>query len=84
MSAKDQSANQDAKEWMNATEATAYLGVSRATLYKLMDEGKLAYQNVKGVQKRKIRKSDLDALFEPSGQDKAKGSVKSRKSKRVP
>lgn len=54
------------KEWLNAKEATEYLGVSRTTLYKLMDEGALPFQNVKGVQKRRISKADLDALLQSS------------------
>ncbi len=52
------------REWLTPTEAMQYLGVSRATLYSLMDNGLLKFYTIKGVQKRRIRKEDLDALFE--------------------
>ncbi len=52
------------REWLTPTEAMQYLGVSRATLYGLMDNGLLKFYTIRGVQKRRIRKEDLDALFE--------------------
>lgn len=52
------------REWLTPTEAMRYLGVSRATLYHLMDTGALKFYVLRGVQKRRIRKEDLDALFE--------------------
>jgi excisionase family DNA binding protein len=54
------------KEWFNPTEAMDYLGVSRVTLYKLMDEGMLPFYTIKGIRKRRIKKEDLDALMEKS------------------
>jgi excisionase family DNA binding protein len=54
------------KQWFNPSEAAAYLGISRATLYKLMDKGKLPFVGVLGIQKRRIRKADLDLLLSPS------------------
>lgn len=50
--------------WFNVSEAAKYLGISRDTLYKLMDEGLLPYYTLKGVQKRRMKKEDLDALME--------------------
>ena len=52
------------REWLTPTEAMQYLGVSRATLYGLMDNGLLKFYTIRGVQKRRIKKEDLDALFE--------------------
>jgi excisionase family DNA binding protein len=51
------------KEWFNVSEAAKYLGVSRPTLYKLMDGGGLPYYVLEGVQGRRLKKEDLDALF---------------------
>lgn len=55
------------KEWFNVSEAAEYLQVSRQTIYKLMDDGVLPYTKVKGLQGRRIKKQDLDALFETFG-----------------
>ena len=51
------------EQWMNPTEAADYLGISRQSLYKLMDSGALPFQSVKGIQKRRVKKEDLDALL---------------------
>lgn len=59
----------------NVSAAAKYLGVSRLTLYKLMNEGVLPYTKIKGLQGRRINKDDLDALFQrfgPKDQDKEK------------
>jgi excisionase family DNA binding protein len=52
------------KKWFNPTEAMQHLGVSRTSLYKLMDDGQLPFYMVKGIRKRRIQKEDLDALME--------------------
>ncbi len=57
------------EEWMNPTEAAEYLGISRQSLYKLMDSGALPFQSVTGIQKRRIRKEDLDALVKGTTAD---------------
>jgi len=62
------------KEWFTPSEAIVYLGVSRQKLYDLMDEGVLPYYTLKGVQKRRIRKKDLDALFEQGNSKKKKAA----------
>ncbi len=54
------------REWFNVSEAAEYLHVSRLTVYKLMDRGALPYTKIKGLQARRIKKEDLDALFERS------------------
>lgn len=68
------------KEWLNVSEAARLLQVSRETIYRLMDEEKvLPYTKIKGLQRRRIRRSDLIALiqrFDP-GADQAQ--KKSRK-----
>jgi len=60
------------KEWFNPSEAAKYLGISRLSLYKLMDGGTLPYYTVKGIQKRRLKKKDLDALMQKSGEGKKK------------
>jgi len=57
------------EQWMNPTEAADYLGISRQSLYKLMDSGALPFQSVKGIQKRRVRKEDLDALLKQKDGD---------------
>ncbi len=52
------------RDWMNVTEACAYLKVSRQTLYKLMNEGTLPYYELKNVRGRRIKIADLDALLQ--------------------
>ena len=51
-------------EWFNPSEAISYLGISRATLYKLMDEGVLPFYTIRGIRKRRLKKENLDALLE--------------------
>lgn len=59
------------KRWLNVSEAADYLGVSRQTLYRLMDKGTLPYYTIEGLQGRRIEKEDLDALVKKvGGQDK--------------
>ncbi len=57
----DQEASE--KTWLNPTEAADHLGVSRETLYRLMDSGDLPYFTFKKIRKRRIRREDLDALL---------------------
>jgi excisionase family DNA binding protein len=59
------------KEWFNVSEAAEYLQVSRQTIYKLMQDGVLPYTKVRGLQGRRIRKQDVDALFESFGRGEA-------------
>lgn len=51
------------QEWMTITEAMAYLRVSRATLYRLMVEGRLPYYTVGTSQDRRLRRRDLDGAL---------------------
>jgi excisionase family DNA binding protein len=60
------------KEWLTPSDAIKYLGISRQKLYDLMDEGILPYYTLKGVRKRRIKKTDLDALFEKGNPHKKK------------
>ena len=52
------------KGWLNVSEAAKYLQVSRETIYKLMEQGVLPYTKIRGLQRRRIKKEDLQALFE--------------------
>lgn len=51
--------------WMTVEEAMAYLKVSRPTLYRFMENGKLKYYKLAGTGTRRFRREDLDALLEP-------------------
>lgn len=49
------------EEYLNLVEASRYLGISRATLYKLIREDKLpVYQSDLNRTVRLVRRADLD------------------------
>jgi excisionase family DNA binding protein len=72
-------------EWLTSKEAAAYLKVTRRTLYRWMEEGRLRFYEL-ASGRRRLRKEDLDALLTPSepggasdteqggGQDRPRGS----------
>ncbi len=64
--------SQDEKSWFSTSEATKYLGISRQTLYNLMDDGILPFYVLKGVRKRRLKKQDLDALLQRGESGKKK------------
>lgn len=48
--------------WLSPQEAGEYLGISRATIYRWVREGKIALHKVGKVSR--IKKEDLDQLME--------------------
>jgi excisionase family DNA binding protein len=54
----------DASVYLTVTEACAYLRISKTTLYDLMSDGRLPFYRIKGTRKRRLKRSDLDALIE--------------------
>lgn len=50
--------------WMTVEQAMAYLQVSRATLYRFMESGKLKYYTLAGTGFRRFKREDLDAVLE--------------------
>ncbi len=62
------------KDWLNISEAAEYLGVSRQTVYNLIERGILPYTELRGVRGKRIKKEDLAALFKRTGgESKPKG-----------
>lgn len=53
----------DNDRWMSIAEVMKYLGVSRATLYTYMNDGRLPFYYIKGTNQRRIKRSDVDALM---------------------
>lgn len=51
--------------WYTVAEASDYLRVTPATLYNYMKSGRLPFYYLAGTRQRRIKQSDLDALFEP-------------------
>lgn len=49
--------------WLSINDAAEFIGVSRATLYTYMSDGRLPFYYIKGSNQRRIRQSDLDALL---------------------
>ena len=50
-------------EWLTVAQACSYLKVSRRTLYRWCDEGKLRYYEMEGGGRRRFDKEDLDGLL---------------------
>lgn len=57
------SVHSESDKWMTVGEATQYIGVSKASLYTYMSDGRLPFYYIKGSKQRRIKKSDLDALL---------------------
>jgi excisionase family DNA binding protein len=53
-------------EWLTVTQACSYLKVSRRTLYRWCDEGKLPYYELEGGGRRRFDQEDLDNLLKLS------------------
>jgi excisionase family DNA binding protein len=53
------------EEWIGAKEATALLGISRARLYQLIDEGKLTAYQTPAVRRFRFKRSEIEALARP-------------------
>lgn len=54
---------QETNGWLTITEAARHLKVTRRTLYRYMDAGRLPYYQIGEKGPRRVRKSDLDALL---------------------
>jgi excisionase family DNA binding protein len=50
------------KEWFTVDEAAEYLNVSRRTIYKLTQEGRLPAFRIGRERHRRFRKEDLDKV----------------------
>lgn len=51
-------------DWLTLTEATAYLKVTRNTVYRWCDQGFLPFYELKVGRGRRFKREDLDALLE--------------------
>ena len=51
--------------WMTVAESMAYIGVSKATIYSYMADGRLPFFYIKGSNQRRLKRSDLDAMLVP-------------------
>jgi excisionase family DNA binding protein len=57
-----------AKEWFTVEEAAEYLCVSRRTIYKLTEEGRLTTFRIGKERHRRFRKQDLDKVPRRGGE----------------
>jgi excisionase family DNA binding protein len=64
-------------EWLTLEEAAAYLKVSKQTVYRYCDQGKLRFYKLAGTGQRRFRRRDLEALLEPGwpGEGQPEGSA---------
>jgi excisionase family DNA binding protein len=53
-------------EWLTIAEATGYLKVTRATLYRWARQGRLRLYKL-GARATRVRRSDLDRMALPQG-----------------
>ena len=59
-----------AKEWFTVKEAAEYLCVSKRTIYKLTQEGRLPAYRLGRERHRRFRKQDLDKVPRTAEDDK--------------
>jgi excisionase family DNA binding protein len=57
----------DMPEWLTVTEAMAYLKVSRRTLSRWCELGRLRFYELESGGGRRFKREDLDALLKPGG-----------------
>ncbi len=61
------------KEWFTVEEASEYLCVSKRTIYKLTEEGRLPAFRIGRERHRRFRKGDLDKVPRLNGTKDADG-----------
>ena len=64
------------KEWFTVEEAAEYLRVSKRTIYKLTEEGRLPAFRIGQERHRRFRKEDLDKVPRPSEEKNAEQPLK--------
>ncbi|MBA7614151.1 hypothetical protein ES703_21413 [subsurface metagenome] len=64
-----------AKEWFTIEEAAEYLCVSKRTIYKLTQEGRLPAFRIGRERHRRFRKEDLDKVPRPGEDTKNLGTL---------
>ena len=52
----------EGQEWFTVDESAAYLRVSRRTIYKLVEEGRLQAYVIGNERHRRFRRGDLDLV----------------------
>lgn len=52
-------------QWLTLEQAAAYVQVTKPTLYRWMQQGKLPFYQLAGTGYRRFKREDLDALMEP-------------------
>ena len=60
------------KEWFTVAEAAEYLSVSKRTIYKLTEDGRLPAYRIGVERYRRFRKEDLDKVPRPGEEIRAK------------
>ncbi len=66
------------EQWFTPDEAADYLRVSRATVYRLTDEGRLPYSEVEGGRGRRYRGEDLRRLVPRPDQSRIHAALAKR------
>lgn len=52
-------------KWLSLDQAGAHLGISRSTLYRMCNDGRLIARQLPGVRGKRFSVDDLEALLEP-------------------
>lgn len=50
--------------WLNVEDVVDYIGESKRTVYAMIDRGDIPASRIDGRRKFKVRKSDLEAIFD--------------------
>jgi excisionase family DNA binding protein len=73
-----------AKEWFTIEEAAEYLRVSKRTIYKLTEEGRLQAFRIGKERHRRFRKEDLDKVPVRSERIRGIGDIEKPSAKNDP
>jgi excisionase family DNA binding protein len=66
------------QEWFTPDEAADYLRVSRATVYRLSEEGRLPFSEIEGGRGRRYRIEDLRQLLQRPDQSRTHATLATR------
>lgn len=52
--------------WLTVKEAAEYLRVSKATLYRMIADGRVKAYEIPGSSRKRFKREELDALLAPA------------------
>lgn len=55
--------------WLTVNEAAHHLKVSRATLYRMIEDGRVKAYEIPGSKRKRFKQEELDAILTPAPRD---------------